>query len=190
MAHPAVVAMPCRNRLSSWGPPGFAVLLLLVAAQPRAATAASLSPQEVQVLGKALAFVQPLPGGAATIAVVYASGNAGSRADAEQIAAEIGDGVQVGNIVLKPQVIDIAALATIEPAVIVAAADANGEAVMRASRARRALCVTGDMTAVRSGSCIMTIRSSPRVEIILNAEAARAAGVGFPIAFHMMVREL
>ena len=34
----------------------------------------------------------------------------------------------------------------------------------------------------------MTIRSSPRMEIILNATAARSAGVGFPVAFHMMVR--
>ncbi|MGA3402762.1 MAG: hypothetical protein ABSC95_26430 [Acetobacteraceae bacterium] len=182
--------MPCRNRLARWGPPGLAVLLLLAGAEPRAAMAASLSPQEVQVLGKALGFVQLPPDGATTVAVVYASGNAGSRADAEQIAAEIGDGVRVGSIILKPQVIDVAALASIEPAVIVSAADANGDAVMRASRARHALCVTAELAAVQSGSCIMTIRSNPRVEIVLNAEAARAAGVVFPIAFHMMVREL
>ncbi len=173
-----------------WKPPGLAVLLLLAVAEPRAAMAASLSPQEVQVLGKALGFVQALPAGATTIAVVHASGDAGSRADAEQIAAEIGAGFRIGSVVLKPQVIDVAALATIEPAVIVAAAGANGEAVMRASRERRALCVTGELAAVQSGSCMMTIRSNPRVEIILNAEAARAAGVGFPIAFQMMVREL
>ena len=182
--------MACLTRLLCWRLPELAVLLLLAGVEPRPALAASLSPQEVQVLGKALALVQPLPAGATTIAVVYASGNAGSRADAEQIAAEIGDGFQVGPVVLKPLVVDSAALATIDPAVIVTAIDANGDAVLRASRARHALCVTGELAAVKSGRCIMTIRSDPRVEIVLNAEAARAAGVSFPIAFHMMVREL
>ena len=142
------------------------------------------------MLGKALGFVQPMPAGAATIAVVYAGGNPVSRADAEQIAAEIGDGFQVGSTVLKPVVIDSAALAGIAPAVIVTAIGANGDAVEHASRAGHALCVTSELAAVQSGRCIMTIRSDPRVEIVLNAEAARAAGISFPIAFHMMVREL
>ncbi len=86
--------------------------------------------------------------------------------------------------------IDTAALATSDPAVIVTATGANGDAVLDASRAQHALCVTSALAAVQSGSCTMSIRSNPRVEIVLNAEAARAAGVGFPIAFHMMVREL
>jgi hypothetical protein len=166
------------------------VLLLVAGADLRAAIAASLSPQEVQVLAKALAFVQPLPASATTIAVVYAAGDTGSRADAEQIAAEIGDGFLLGTVVLKPQVVEAAALATSNPAVIVTAAGANGEAVMRVARAQHSLCVTSEQAAVQSGSCIMTIRSNPRVEIVLNAAAARAAGVTFPIAFHMMVREL
>jgi hypothetical protein len=182
--------MPCRNRMLCWRPPGLALLLLLAGADPRAALAASLSPAEVQVLGKTLAFVQPLPSGATTIAVVYARGDAASLTDAGQIAAAIGDGVRVGNVVLKPQVVDLAALATIDAAVIVTAAGANGDAVMQASRALHALCVTADLAAVQAGTCIMTIRSSPRMEIILNATAARSAGVGFPVAFHMMVREL
>ena len=102
-----------------WRPPGLALLLLLAGADPRAALAASLSPAEVQVLGKTLAFVQPLPSGATTIAVVYARGDAASLTDAGQIAAAIGDGVRVGNVVLNPQVVDLAALATIDAAVIV-----------------------------------------------------------------------
>ncbi len=182
--------MLCPIRLLRRRLPGFAVLLLLAGAAPRAVMAASLSSQEVQVLGKALAFMQPLPPGATTIAVVYAAGDARSHADAEQIAAEIGNGFQIGTVVLKPQVIDTAALATSDPAVIVTATGANGDAVLDASRAQHALCVTSALAAVQSGSCTMSIRSNPRVEIVLNAEAARAAGVGFPIAFHMMVREL
>jgi len=182
--------MPCPIRLLRRRLSGLAVLLLLAGAGPRPALAASLSPQEVQVLGKALAFVQPLPAGATTIAVVYAAGNAASRADAEKIAAEIGNGFQVGAVVLKPQVIDTASLAASDPAVIVTAAGANGDAVMRASRARHALCVTSALEAVQSGRCTMAIWSDPRAEIALNVEAARAAGVSFPLAFHMMVREL
>jgi hypothetical protein len=61
---------------------------------------------------------------------------------------------------------------------------------MRASRAHHALCVTSALEAVQSGRCTMAIWSDPRAEIALNVEAARAAGVSFPLAFHMMVREL
>ncbi len=60
--------MLCPIRLLRRRLPGFAVLLLLAGAAPRAVMAASLSSQEVQVLGKALAFMQPLPPGATTIA--------------------------------------------------------------------------------------------------------------------------
>jgi hypothetical protein len=182
--------MPRRTRTLRWRTPELAVLLLLVGGDPSAGLAASLSTPEVQVLAKALALMQLPPGSAATIAIAYAAGNAGSRADAEQIAGEIGDGVRIGNVILKPQVTDVAGLKETQPVAIVAATGANGDDVMRVSRERHALCVTAELAAVESGRCTMTIRSNPRIEIIMNAEAARAAEIGFPVAFHLMVREL
>jgi hypothetical protein len=144
-------------------PRGFArlvVLVLLAGALPSATRAASLSAQEIIVLGKALAFAH-LPADATGVTVVYAAGNAESRADAAQIAEEIGDGFQVNGRLLTPSVVDAAELAASRPAVIITALGASSGAVAGIARTQHALCVTADLAAVRAGLCMMTIRSPP-----------------------------
>lgn len=165
--------------------PAFAVLL--AAAQP--AAAASLSAQDMQVLGRALAFLQPPPRGGG-IAVVFAHDNAASRQDAETIVALLGDGLRSGGSLLRPMLRDSASLAAGGFSVLVAAEAANGEAVLAASRANHALCVTGDLAAVQAGACTMAIRSAPRVEVVISHAAAAAAGIEFVAAFRLMVREI
>lgn len=166
-----------------------AVLVLLGSVAPAAARGASLSARAIDVLAKALTFAT-LPAGATRVAIVYAAGDSRSHADASRIATEIGAGFRINGLLLTPVVVSTAELPATRPAVIMTARDANGAAVARIARARHALCVTGDLAAVRAGLCMMSIRSRPRVEIVLNAAATRAAGIAFPTAFHMMVREL
>src|SRR5271167_1687961 len=59
------------------------------------AHAASLSEKDVHVISKVLGFLDPAPTGG-TVAVVYASGDAASKADADGIAALFGGGLAVG----------------------------------------------------------------------------------------------
>jgi hypothetical protein len=160
---------------------------MLALGQP--AAAASLSAKDVQVLGRALAFLQPPPGGG-SIAVVFAHDDAASRRDAEDIVALLGDGLRSGGSVLRPVLRDSQSLAAGGFSVLVAAQGASGEAVLAASRANHALCVTGDLTAVQAGVCTMAIRSEPRVEVVINHTAAAAAGLEFVAAFRLMVREI
>jgi hypothetical protein len=152
--------------------------------------AASLSQQDLQVLGNALAFVQPRPVGGGSVAVVYAGRNSPSHQDAEAILAVIGKGLTAGGVVLTPRLVDADELAATEFSLVIVAAGANGEAVTRAARAQRSLCVTADQAAVTQGVCTMAIRSTGRVEILLNHQAALASGIGFATAFRMMVHEL
>ena len=141
-------------------------------------------------MGRAVAFmVPPLPAGA-TIAIVYVSGNASSRQDAEAIAAAMGEGLRAGAATLRPRVIDTNALAAGGFAVVIAAAGADGPQIGAAARAARALCVTRNVDVVRAGHCAMAITTEPRVEILINHAVAAAAGIDFAAAFRMMVQEI
>lgn len=154
------------------------------------ALAASLSLKDLQVLGRALAFTQPPPTGRPVVAIVYDPGSEASRHDAEAIAAQMGDGLRVGAATFQPRLLDTMSLAAGGYAAIVAAAGAQGDRVMAASRAAHVLCVTGDFAAVLAGQCTMAIRAEPRVEVVVNHAAAADAKVDFAAAFRMMIREI
>jgi hypothetical protein len=179
-----------RPRLSSRGARCIAAACGLSALLGRPGWAVSLSPQDLQVLGNALAFVQPRPASGGSVAVVYAGRNSPSHQDAEDILAMIGKGLTAGGVVLTPRLVDADELATTVFSLVIVATGANSEAVARAARAQHSLCVTADQAAVQQGVCTMAIRSTGRVEILLNHQAAQAAGIGFATAFRMMVREL
>jgi len=151
---------------------------------------ASLSSSALLILGKSLSFMQPaIPAGGA-VAVVYDANRAGSKADAEAIMTTIGSFLQAGGVRLRPSLVERSALDGADFQLVIAALSANGDAVMRASRSHHALCVTADVAAVTAGTCMMAIRSTGRVEIILNHEATQGAAIGFATAFRMMVQEL
>jgi len=151
--------------------------------------AATLSSKDVQVLSRALAFMQPPPA-VGELAVLYLADNEASRRDAEAISAQIGSGLRVGNAELRPRLVDAATLTGGRFPVVITAAGANGPQVGAAIRAMHALCVTAELAAVQSGLCTMAVRSEPRVEIVVNHAAAAAAGVEFAAAFRMMIREI
>jgi hypothetical protein len=152
--------------------------------------AASLPPLELQILAKALAFLDPPLAGEAVVAIVYAAGNPDSRRDADALAAEIGSSLRIGEATLTPTVVDSAALATSRFSLVIVATGAASARVLEAARAQHALCVTADLAAVRAGTCTMAIHSNGRVEIYINREAANGAGLTFATAFRIMVHEL
>jgi len=162
----------------------------LLTGLPHDACAASLSAKDLQVLGRALAFMQPAPTGPLTLAIAYVPNDDASRKDAEAIAALVGDGLRAGSALFRPRLVDTAALGAGGYAVVLAAAGADGERVMAASRAAHVLCVTADFAAVQAGRCVMAIRAEPRVDVLVNHTAAAAAGVEFVAAFRLMIREI
>jgi hypothetical protein len=185
-AHVPPAPMPKR---SAWRSVGTALICVAGLLGGLPAAAASLSPQELQILSHAVAFMQPpLAGG--TLAVVYAAGDAASRQDADAIAAEIGKGLQAGNALLPVKVVDVATLANGGFAVAIAASGTTGPSLGAAVGATHVLCITADFAAVQSGLCTMGIISRPRIEIVLNHAAAAAADITFAAAFRMMIREM
>jgi hypothetical protein len=167
-----------------------AAALAVVAGPSREADAASVSTKDLKVLGSALGFLQPEPSGPQTLAITYLTNDEASRQDALAVAALIGDGLRTGHAVFQPKLVDTASLGTGGYAAILAAAGADGDRVMAASRAARVLCVTTDFSAVQAGRCVMAIRAEPRVQILVNHAAAAASGIELAPAFLMMIREI
>jgi hypothetical protein len=157
---------------------------------PQAAGAASLSVKDLLVLGRAVAFMQPPPGPDAFVGVVYSPGNAASRQDAEAILVTLGAGLHAGKAILRPKLVDIAAVAAGGFQVVIAAAGSTGPELTAAVRQSRTLCVTTDIEAVKAALCTMAIMSEPRVEIVVNHAVSAAAGIEFAAAFRMMIREM
>jgi hypothetical protein len=157
---------------------------------PAAAADASLSARDVQIIAKALGFLDPAPHGGGTIAVVFAPASPASKADAIAIVALFGDGLtSVGGLVTaKPVAADAVGDGAGYVAVILAAGADN--AAPGAPSPHGLLSITGADALVKSGKCVMAVHSQPRVEIIVNRAAAHAAGIDFTAAFGMLVHEI
>jgi hypothetical protein len=162
------------------------LVLLAVQLIVPSARAASLSQKEVQILVKAMGFLEPAPTGAGTVAVAYDSANPASRADADAIAGYFGDGLKAGRATLTAKVVDVGQLSVGGFVAVIAAAGAKVDQVDSATQALHVACVTGDAAAVQAGRCVMSVRSEPRVEILISSAAATNSNVGFGTAFLLM----
>jgi hypothetical protein len=183
---------PCRQSGLRGERRGFAVarwLLALAALLGTPCQAASLTSEELRILSSALAFTQPRPSGDGVAAIVYSSRDSASRRDAEAIYAAIGQNLTPDGAALAPRLVEVGELASLPFNLVIVAAGANGEAVARATAARKALCVTAEQDAVRQGTCVVSIHSAGKVQIVVNARAAHEAGINFATAFRMMVSE-
>jgi len=169
---------------------GLLVVSALLASIARPVCAASLTPQDLQILGSALAFVQPRPAGDGVVAIVYAGKDSSSHLDAEAIRAAIGETLTANGIQLTPRLVEAAELAATDFSLVIVASGANSDAVASALRMHHALCATADQEAVRQGLCTMAIRSTGKVEILLNYRVAQTSGINLATAFRMMVSEL
>jgi hypothetical protein len=149
---------------------------------------ASLQPQELQILGKALNFLQPPLTGEPVVAIVYAPDDPKSRLDAEDLAGQLNK-VRLGGVAVVARIVASQSLATEAFQLVITADGADGKPVIAAAQANHALCVTANVAAVRDGQCTMAIRSLGKVEIFVNREAAAESGIGFATAFRMMVHE-
>jgi hypothetical protein len=158
--------------------------------QPGTASAASLSAKDVQIVAKAMGFLDPPPAGGA-IAVIYSGADAASKADADAIVALFGDGVSMKGGSIKANAIEAAALGDAGGYVgIIVAAGVVGDSAINGAKTRHIPCVTGNLAIVEAGRCLMAVQSEPKVNITVNRDAAKAAGVAFAPAFSMLIHEI
>jgi len=168
----------------------FALAIITAAAWHGAAGAASLTQKDVQILAKAIGFLEPPPSGNGTVAIAYEPSNPASKQDADAIASYFGDGLKAGGAILKPVVTAVGQLSAGGFVAVVAAAGVKVEQVATSTRALHVACITADATAVQAGQCVMSVKSDPKVEILISRSAAASSNVGFGSAFLLMAHEI
>ncbi len=159
----------------------------LICAGP--AAAASLTNRDAQIIAKVLGFLDPAPAGG-VVAVLYASGDAASKADAAAVVALFGDGLASGGGKVTARAVDARLFGDANGyvAIILAAGASNVDAA--GAKAHGLLSISAADALVQAGHCVMVVHASPRVQITVNRAAAQAAGVGFTAAFGMLVHEI
>lgn len=148
--------------------------------------------KDLQVMGRAIAFSDKAPSGAVTVAIVYAPGNKQSADEADGLQKLMGGGFSAGSLTLKPVMVKIDDVGGSNADVFLLTSGLGGDGAKAGAvtKAKKKICVTVDIAQARSGACMMSVRSDPKVEIVVNKAAAAASGVGFAAAFRMMITEI
>lgn len=164
------------------------VSVALAACAPAMASAQT-GPRDLEVIGRALGFVEGASGTDRTVALVF---DAASEADAQALAAAMDGGLSAGRVTLSARLVpatNTAGLAGADAAVLLGAA--SGDATLfDAASAAGVITVSTDLSCVQSGKCVMGVQSAPAVRILVNRAAASSASIAFAPAFAMMVEEI
>jgi len=147
---------------------------------------------DLQIMGRALSFLEKPMSGEVRVGVVYSADNPQSAHDADDLQRLLGDGLRVGNVLLKPVMVSLGQLAQANVDVLFLTAGLGEQAtpVGVASRTRRLPCITSDLSQVRTGRCAVGVSSEPTVQILVNRAAALANGTTFSTLFRMLINEI
>jgi hypothetical protein len=153
---------------------------------------ADVSATDLQVAARALSFMEKPLTGAVRVGIVYAPASPRSSRQAEQLRAMIGGGLKAGSVQLSPVMVkaDEAAIANVDLFFLTEYVGPQDAPLSAISAARQIPCVTTDIAQVQSGTCVMGVRSRPKVEILVNRAAAAASGMNFATVFRVMITEL
>jgi hypothetical protein len=164
---------------------------VLAVLAPASALSAELTPKDVQIIGRALAFVENPPTGTVRLGIVFSPSIPISAQQANSLQALLADGVTVGKVTLLPTLIPVDRLFVADDlgAVFVTSGlGTPGPALTEAARRRLPIFST-DIACVNAGHCLLGFRSEPTVEIVISKTASEVSGVSFTPAFRMLVKE-
>jgi ABC-type uncharacterized transport system substrate-binding protein len=155
------------------------------------AASAAVSENDVTIAARALGFMEKPLTGVVRVGIVYESDRPQSFQDAASLQKIMDRGLTVGGLSLKPVMVPVGGVAgaNVDLLFLVDGVGARASSVGDAARARQIPCVTLDIDQVKNGDCAIGIRSEPRVEILVNHEAASRSGIGFAGAFKMLITE-
>lgn len=152
---------------------------------------AQMTEDTVKVGGRVASFLQPGLSGPVTAAIIYEPGNDASEREARAIERELGSGLIVGRLTLRPRKVASTALNELAGAKIAfVTKGTNYRQIASATGSRSMLTITSDPACTRAGHCTVAIQSSSRIQILVSRTACSAARIRFSAAFLMLVREI
>lgn len=170
---------------------GNTALLLVLLLFPILAQA-DVTQRDLQVASRALGFVEPPFTGTVRLGIVYTPEHPVSDRLARQTESLMSSGLSIGNIRLVPVLVPLSNIgdADVDIFLLTGNLDEGNERFREAWLARGIPCLTTDIPQVRAGNCLMGIRSSPRVEILVHKASADSIDLTFASVFRMMIVEL
>lgn len=155
------------------------------------AAADDVTQNDMQVVGRALSFVEAAKRKNATLIVVFDPSDPASVRQMETTLQSVGPSLKVGDRTLSAIAVDERALSSSRHGdAVFATTGVDQSALAKFLQQGGKPCFTTEIAQARAGACTVAVRSRPTVNIYLNSRNASAAGVKFATAFIMMVREL
>ena len=167
----------------------FLLSAAIAAALVAPAAMAETTQRDLEVIGRALGFVEGASGSDRVVAIVY---DPGSEAEAQSLASAMSGGLSAGRVTLNGRLVpasDLSGLAGADAAVLIGAA-AGDAGVFGQASSQGVMTVSTDMSCVESGQCVMGVQSAPSVRIVVNRDSASSSSVSFAAAFAMMIEEI
>lgn len=179
-----------RHRRAIWLPWLVCVLAFAVAGPP---ALADWTKTDVQVAARALSFVADPLRGTVRVGIVYAPDSPKSVRQAQSLRGMLGDGLRIGALELRPVLLDAAVVqsANVDLFFLTESIPPSETPRLLGEGSKQPImCITTDIAQVRSGNCIMGVRSQPKVEVFVNRAAANANDITFSTVFRVMITEL
>lgn len=157
------------------------------------AAQADITDKDLQVLGRSLGFVKSAGSASSKLIVVYDPKKPQSQAEADSVQSLIGGGLKAGQRSLTGTLVKVDELGSVTEGAAIFVTSALGDGVAKARAVAKALhspCVTVDSSLVQSGACTISVKTSPKVEILVNKAAAAEDGVTLDDAFKMLITEI
>jgi hypothetical protein len=170
---------------------GVQLLLLCCAVFTFGTAHAQFTMNDLQIAGRALGFLDKPMQGQVIAGIVYSPANPQSAREAEALKDMLGDGLRIGNVTLRPVLVSVAEVRHSTAALFLLTDGVDDvTAVADASRTKKIPCVTTDLAKVKSGHCAIGVRSQPKIEILVNRNAATGSQLSFSAVFRMMITEI
>ena len=152
---------------------------------------ADVGDNEVKIAARALGFLEKPLTGVVRVGIVVAPDDPQSSRDAIALQSIMNNGLRVGSLTLKPVMVPIDGIdgANVDLLFLTEGLGARASKAGDFGRAKRIPCITLDIDQVRNGNCAIGVKSNPRVEILVDRDAATLSGVSFAGAFKMLITE-
>jgi hypothetical protein len=153
---------------------------------------AAVTQNDLLIAARALSFLQSPPAGQIRVGIVYATGAPRSVEEADNVQHMLAGGLKVGNLIMIPVKVKIDDLAAANVGLLLLTEYVGNDKlrVSNATKAKHIPCITVDIAQVQNGTCVMGVRSEPRIEILVNHAAALSSGTLFATVFRMLITEI
>ena len=151
----------------------------------------ALNKKDLQILGRALGFIENGPSGDIQIGIVQNIDNPHSVLEANDMISLINGGIHSGRLNIHAKKITPNAASTGKFPVLyfTQGTEAQQSQIFNAVTTKGVITVSTHESCLTSKSCVLVIQSMPTVNIKVSKAAARSTGVSFGSAFRMMVSE-